>query len=142
MRTIKTYSKGAPFYNASAPKKVAANLLILQGCAEPLSSAPVWAEPSQLLLGNWLSELHGLDFVSELKKERDDLNRAIAALEGIGGSNFLGRLDGQPCVAGARSIVVNRTKIGSKVVSCVKARLLRFRRMLHSVIKLGWMWTV
>jgi hypothetical protein len=33
---------------------VAANLLILQGGAEPLSSAPVWAEPSQLLIGMWL----------------------------------------------------------------------------------------
>ena len=30
MRTINTYSKGAPFYNASAPKKVAAKLFILQ----------------------------------------------------------------------------------------------------------------
>jgi len=39
----------------SSPKKVAAKLFILQGGAEPLSSAPVWAEPSQLLLGNWLS---------------------------------------------------------------------------------------
>jgi len=28
-------------------------LFILQGDAEPLSSAPVWAEPSQLLIGKW-----------------------------------------------------------------------------------------
>jgi hypothetical protein len=39
----------------SAPKEVAAKSFILKGDAEPLSSAPVWAEPSQLLLGNWLS---------------------------------------------------------------------------------------
>ena len=51
MRTIKTYSKGAPFYNASSSKKVAAKSFILQGDAEPLSSVPVWAEPSQLLIG-------------------------------------------------------------------------------------------
>jgi hypothetical protein len=38
----------------SAPKEVAAKSFILKGDAEPLSSAPVWAEPSQLLLGNWL----------------------------------------------------------------------------------------
>jgi hypothetical protein len=37
----------------SAPKKVAAKSFILQESAEPLSSEPVWAEPSQLLLGNW-----------------------------------------------------------------------------------------
>jgi hypothetical protein len=37
----------------SVPKKVAAKLFILQGSAKPLSSAPVWAEPSQLLLGMW-----------------------------------------------------------------------------------------
>jgi hypothetical protein len=42
---------GASLYIASSPKKVAANLFILQGGAEPFSSAPVWAEPSQLLLG-------------------------------------------------------------------------------------------
>jgi hypothetical protein len=34
-------------------KKVAAKFFILQGGAEPLSSAPVWAEPSQLLIGMW-----------------------------------------------------------------------------------------
>jgi hypothetical protein len=34
-------------------KKVAANLFILQGDAEPLSSALVWAEPSQMLIGIW-----------------------------------------------------------------------------------------
>src|SRR5580693_358077 len=45
--------KGAPFYIASSPKKVAAKLFILQGGAESLSSAPVWAEPSQLLIGSW-----------------------------------------------------------------------------------------
>jgi hypothetical protein len=33
---------------------VAVKLFILQGDAEPLSSAPVWAEPSQLLIGMWL----------------------------------------------------------------------------------------
>jgi hypothetical protein len=38
----------------SSSKKVAANLFILQGGAEPLSSAPVWAEPSQLLIGTYL----------------------------------------------------------------------------------------
>jgi hypothetical protein len=53
MRTIKTYSKGAPFYIASSPKKVAAKLFNFQGDAKPLSSAPVWAEPSQLLIGLW-----------------------------------------------------------------------------------------
>jgi hypothetical protein len=37
----------------SSPKKVAGKLFILQGSAKPLSSAPVWAEPSQLLLGMW-----------------------------------------------------------------------------------------
>ena len=39
----------------SSPKKVAAKSFILQGDADPLSSAPVWAEPSQLLIGMWLS---------------------------------------------------------------------------------------
>ena len=53
MRTIKTYFKGAPFYIASSPKKVAAKLFILQGGAKTLSSVPVWAEPSQLLIGMW-----------------------------------------------------------------------------------------
>jgi hypothetical protein len=43
-----------PLPDKSSPKKVAANLFILQGGAEPLSSAPVWAEPSQLLIGMWL----------------------------------------------------------------------------------------
>jgi hypothetical protein len=38
----------------SASKKVAANSFILQRDAQPLSSAPVWAEPSQLLIGMWL----------------------------------------------------------------------------------------
>jgi len=38
-------------------KKVAANSFILQGGVEPLSSAPAWAEPSQLLIGMWLSAL-------------------------------------------------------------------------------------
>jgi hypothetical protein len=38
----------------AAPKKVASKFFILQGGAEPLSSVPVRAEPSQLLLlGNW-----------------------------------------------------------------------------------------
>jgi hypothetical protein len=37
----------------SASKKVAAKSVILQGGTEPLSSAPVWAEPSQLLIGMW-----------------------------------------------------------------------------------------
>ena len=32
---------------------MAAKLFILQGGAEPLSSVPVWAEPSQLLIGMW-----------------------------------------------------------------------------------------
>jgi hypothetical protein len=45
----------------SAPKEVAAKSFILQGDAEPLSSAPVWAEPSQLLLGNWLLSLKGVE---------------------------------------------------------------------------------
>jgi hypothetical protein len=36
-----------------ASKKVAAKLFILQDGAGPLFSVPVWAEPSQLLLGNW-----------------------------------------------------------------------------------------
>jgi hypothetical protein len=46
-----------PTLEKSSPKKVAANLLILQRGAELLSSAPVWAEPSQLLIGMWLSVL-------------------------------------------------------------------------------------
>ena len=37
---------------------MAAKLFILQGAAKPLSSVPVWAEPSQLLLGNWLFDPH------------------------------------------------------------------------------------
>jgi hypothetical protein len=37
----------------SSSKKVAAKSFILQGDAEPLSSIPVWAEPSQLLIGMW-----------------------------------------------------------------------------------------
>jgi hypothetical protein len=37
----------------SSPKKVAAKLLIFQGGAKPLSSVPVWAEPSQSLIGMW-----------------------------------------------------------------------------------------
>ena len=44
----------APSPDKSASKKVAAKSFILQGDAEPLSSAPVWAEPSQLLIGMWL----------------------------------------------------------------------------------------
>jgi hypothetical protein len=32
---------------------VAAKLFILQGGTEPLSSVPVWAEPSQSLIGMW-----------------------------------------------------------------------------------------
>jgi hypothetical protein len=43
-----------PSPEKSSSKKVAANLFILQGGAEPLSPAPVWAEPSQLLIGMWL----------------------------------------------------------------------------------------
>jgi hypothetical protein len=42
-----------PTLDKSASKKVAAKVFILQGAAKPLSSVPVWAEPSQLLLGNW-----------------------------------------------------------------------------------------
>jgi hypothetical protein len=41
----------------SSSKKVAANLFILQRGASPLSSAPVWAEPSQLLIGIWVLPL-------------------------------------------------------------------------------------
>jgi hypothetical protein len=38
--------------------------------------------------------------VSELKKERDDLNRAIAALEGIGGKQHqVSKLSGKPSTA-------------------------------------------
>jgi hypothetical protein len=53
----------------SASKKVAAKLFILQGEAEPLSSVPVWAEPSQLLFGMWkkhpsYGESHFSDLVS------------------------------------------------------------------------------
>jgi hypothetical protein len=36
-----------------SPKKVAAKSFILQADAAPLSSAPVWAEPSQMLIGMW-----------------------------------------------------------------------------------------
>jgi hypothetical protein len=42
-----------PSLDKSSSKKVAASLFILQGGAEPLSSVPVWAEPSQLLIGMW-----------------------------------------------------------------------------------------
>jgi hypothetical protein len=35
-----------------SPKNVAAKLFNLQGCAESLSSVPVWAEPSQLHIGD------------------------------------------------------------------------------------------
>src|SRR5580704_9694311 len=45
----------------SSPKKVAANLLILQGTSKQLSSAPVWAEPSQSLFGTCLFPLLGGD---------------------------------------------------------------------------------
>jgi hypothetical protein len=38
--------------------------------------------------------------VSELKKERDDLNRAIAALEGIGGKrSHVSKISGKPSTA-------------------------------------------
>ena len=47
----------------SAPNKVAAELFILQGGAEPHSSVPVWAEPGQLLLGIWPSGQDRDDFV-------------------------------------------------------------------------------
>jgi hypothetical protein len=48
-----------PSLDKSAPsKKVAAKVFILQGGAEPFSSAPVWAEPSQLLIGMWLFDQH------------------------------------------------------------------------------------
>jgi hypothetical protein len=46
-----------PSPEKSSPKKVAAKSFILQEDAEPLSSAPVWAEPSQLLIGMWLFAL-------------------------------------------------------------------------------------
>ena len=46
-----------PSPDKSASKRVAAKLFILQGGAKPLSSAPVWAEPSQLFLGNWPTSL-------------------------------------------------------------------------------------
>jgi hypothetical protein len=36
----------------SASKKEAAKSFIRQRITEPLSSAPVWADPSQLLVGN------------------------------------------------------------------------------------------
>jgi hypothetical protein len=39
------------------PKKVAAKSFILQRGAKTLSSVPVWAEPSQLLIGNCLFAL-------------------------------------------------------------------------------------
>ncbi len=47
----------------SAPNKVAAELFIPQGGAEPLSSVPVWAEPGQLLIGIWPSGQDRDDFV-------------------------------------------------------------------------------
>ncbi len=52
-----TTSQLAPSPVKSSSKKVAANLLILQGGAMPMpfSSAPVWAEPSQLLIVIWPS---------------------------------------------------------------------------------------
>jgi hypothetical protein len=59
----------------SSPKKVAANLFILQGGAEPLSSAPVWAEPSQLLIGMWL-----------LGARKDYRNRVPSEFQGRAGS--------------------------------------------------------
>jgi hypothetical protein len=68
----------------SSSKKVAVNLLILQGGAVPLSSAPVWAEPSQLLLGNWLfgrfphdDKTVSQDLSVNLKKRRRHTIRAI-----------------------------------------------------------------
>jgi hypothetical protein len=42
-----------PSHDKSSPEKVDAILLILRRCAEPLSSAPVLAEPSLMLFGNW-----------------------------------------------------------------------------------------
>jgi hypothetical protein len=42
-----------PSPEKSSPKKVAAKSFILQGDAEPLSSAPVWAESSHSLIGMW-----------------------------------------------------------------------------------------
>ena len=42
-----------PSPGKSASKKVAAKLFILQRSVGPLSSVPVWAEPSQLLIGMW-----------------------------------------------------------------------------------------
>jgi hypothetical protein len=39
-----------PSSEKPSPKEMAAKSFILQGDAEPLSSAPVWAEPSQLLI--------------------------------------------------------------------------------------------
>jgi hypothetical protein len=42
-----------PSPDKSSPEEVAAKLFILQGGAEPLSSVPVWAEPSQMLIGMW-----------------------------------------------------------------------------------------
>jgi hypothetical protein len=47
----------------SVPNKVAAELFIPQGGAEPLSSVPVWAEPGQLLIGIWPSGQDRDDFV-------------------------------------------------------------------------------
>jgi hypothetical protein len=47
-----TYSV-EPSPEMSSPKKVAAELFILQGGAEPLFTASVWAEPSRLLIGMW-----------------------------------------------------------------------------------------
>jgi hypothetical protein len=43
----------------SSPKKVAVKSFVLQKGVRPLSSAPVWAEPSQLLFGMWLWEQTG-----------------------------------------------------------------------------------
>jgi len=50
---VNNTASAAPSPVKSSLKKVAANLLILQGDADPLFSAPVWAEPSQSLIVMW-----------------------------------------------------------------------------------------
>jgi hypothetical protein len=60
---------------------VVAKLLILQVGAEPLSSVALWAEPSQLLVGMWLSALFGATFrESRVAGTTGDVARDLSVL--------------------------------------------------------------
>ena len=66
-----------------SPEKVAVKLFILQGEAEPLSSVPVRAEPSQLLLGNWLSAFGPHSVYPDLARSHLDDWLALSRFEQI-----------------------------------------------------------